>query len=139
MNSEDSPAAPHVSPFEVIRRESEDGSEYWSARDLARILNYTEYSKFRNAIQKAEEACQNSGEAVSDHFAHVGGMIETGKGAKQKVRQTIEELGGTMPEDLLTPKESIQQLQQKEQKRLKQGLQLSMFDEPADSGESDTL
>lgn len=296
MNSEDSPAAPHVSPFEVIRRESEDGGEYWSARDLARILNYTEYGKFRNAIQKAEEACQNSGEAVSDHFAHVSEMIETGKGAKRKVedvrlsryacylivqnadpskpivalgqtyfavqtrrqeiadelagltedqrrlylrgqladhnrqlaeaasqagvikpidfavfqdhgymglygglkardiharkglkknqqipdhmgstelaanlfratqteekirrdgikgkdqanrthfqvgrkvRQTIQELGGTMPEDLPTPKESIQQLQQKEQKRLKQGSQLSLFDESTDSNEFD--
>ena len=49
----------------------------------------------------------------------------------RKVRQTIKELGGTMPEDLPTPGESIQQLQQKEQKRLKQGPQLSMFDEPA--------
>jgi DNA-damage-inducible protein D len=46
------------------------------------------------------------------------------------VRQTIKELGGTMPEDLPTPEESIQQLQQKEQKQLKQGSQLSMFEEP---------
>jgi DNA-damage-inducible protein D len=48
----------------------------------------------------------------------------------RKVRQTIKELGGTMPEDLPTPEESIQQLQQKEQKQLKQGSQLSMFEEP---------
>lgn len=49
----------------------------------------------------------------------------------KKVRQTIQELGGTMPEELPTPDESIQQLQRKEQKRLKQGSQLSMFDEPS--------
>ena len=53
----------------------------------------------------------------------------TGKGAAnqthyevgRKVRQTIEELGGTMPEDLPTPGESIQELERKERKRLKGG------------------
>lgn len=36
----------------------------------------------------------------------------------QKVRQTIKELGGTMPEDLPTPEKSIKQLE-REQKKLK--------------------
>lgn len=44
-----------------------------------------------------------------------------------KVRQTIEEFGGTMPEDLPTPEKSIQQLQREEQRRLQQGPQLSLF------------
>lgn len=73
------------SPFEQIRRETEAGSEYWSARELARILGYTEFGKFRNAIQKAEVACENSGQTVEDHFAHVSEMIAIGKGAKRKV------------------------------------------------------
>lgn len=55
--------------------------------------------------------------------------FEVGK----KVRQTIEELGGTMPENLPTPKESIQQIQQKEQRRLKEAPQLSIFDEPLET------
>ncbi|HCI82448.1 MAG TPA: DNA damage-inducible protein D [Ktedonobacter sp.] len=76
---------PHTSPFETIRQEAEDGSEYWSARDLAKLLGYTEYGKFRNAIKKAEEACQNSGQAISDHFAHVSDMVVIGSGAKRKV------------------------------------------------------
>jgi hypothetical protein len=46
------------------------------------IRNYTSH---KNAIEKAEEACQNSGQAVADHFVHVGGMIEVGKGARRKV------------------------------------------------------
>jgi len=74
-----------ISLFEQIRHEDEDGNEYWSARELGRALGYTEYGKFRNAIQKAESACENSGQAVSDHFAHVSDMIEIGKGAKREV------------------------------------------------------
>jgi len=287
-NNEDS-RLPHTSPFEVIREEAEDGSEYWNARELAKILGYTQYNKFTNAITRAEEACKNSGQAISDHFTHVSEMVTIGSGAKRKfdtvflsryacylivqnadpskpivalgqtyfavqtrrqeladelvalpedqlrllrrsqmniyntqlaqaaqlagvvepidfavftdhgykglygglgakaiharkrlkknqqildymgsdelatnifrasqtkqklereqiqgkekanethyevgkkVRQTIEELGGTLPEDLPTPTESIQQLQRKEQKQLQEGSQLSLFDDP---------
>jgi DNA-damage-inducible protein D len=48
----------------------------------------------------------------------------------RKVRQTIQELGGTMPEDLPTPEQSIQQVREHEQRRLKQGPQLSLFEPP---------
>lgn len=76
----------HVSPFEAIRKVSENGREYWSARDLAKILGYaTNYRNFKPAIDKAKEACQHSGQAVSDHFADVRNMIKVGKGAKRKV------------------------------------------------------
>lgn len=38
----------------------------------------------------------------------------------QKVRQTIKELGGTMPEDLPTPEKSIAQIErEQEQRKLK--------------------
>ena len=76
---------PHTSPFDGIRHEDEHGKEFWSARELGKLLGYGEYRKFKNAIEKAEEACQNSGQAVADHFVHVGGMIEVGKGARRKV------------------------------------------------------
>ncbi len=75
---------PHTSPFEAIREEAEDGSEYWNARELAKILGYTQYNKFTNAITRAEEACKNSGQAVSDHFTHVSEMVTIGSGAKRK-------------------------------------------------------
>jgi DNA-damage-inducible protein D len=47
----------------------------------------------------------------------------------KKVRQTIQELGGTMPEDLPTPEKSIQQLQRDEQKHIEQKLQPPLFEE----------
>ncbi len=84
VNEEYTPQA-HFSPFEMIRRVDEQENEYWSARDMAKLLGYTEYGKFRNPLQKAEEACENSGQAVSDHFAHVSEMIVVGKGARRKV------------------------------------------------------
>src|SRR6266487_6239608 len=76
----------HISPFDGIRHEDERGKEYWSARELGKLLGYGEYRKFKNAIEKAEEACKNSDQAVADHFVHVGGMIEVGKGARRKVQ-----------------------------------------------------
>lgn len=51
----------------------------------------------------------------------------------RKVREFIKEVGATLPEDLPTPKESIQQLQHKEQKRLEQGQQPLLFDQPDDT------
>jgi len=291
-NDNEETTSSHTSPFEAIRRVNEEGIEYWTARDLARVLGYaTNYRNFKNAISKAEIACVNSGQSVTDHFAHVRNMVDIGSGAKrkvedvqisrygcyliiqnadptkeivalgqtyfavqtrrqeqademvalsedqrrlylrsqlsdnnrqlseaaseagvvksmdfaifqdhgymglygglrakdiharkglkknqqipdhmgsdelianlfrasqtrqklereqvkgkeqanrthyevgQRVRQTIKDLGGTLPENLPSPKESIQQLEQKERKRLKQGLQPSMFDEPTE-------
>jgi DNA-damage-inducible protein D len=57
--------------------------------------------------------------------------IDVGK----KIRQTIEELGGTLPEDLPTPRESIQQLQRKEQKQIQERSQLSLLEEPEKTDE----
>lgn len=78
----------HVSPFEQIRRTSEAGVEYWSSRDFARVLQYTDYRNFEQVIQKARMACFNSGQRIEDHFVDVNEMIEIGKGGKRAV-QTI--------------------------------------------------
>lgn len=83
-DSEDS-RVPHTSPFEAIRRVAEDGGEYWSARDLSKILGYTEWRNFITAIEKAKEACENSGQAVSDHFVEANKLIEAGKGAQRRI------------------------------------------------------
>src|SRR3954465_1517726 len=78
--------SPHASPFEQIRRESEEGYEYWSARDLAEVLGYrTNYRNFKKAIEKARVACQNSGQVVEDHFAQARKLVAIGSGAQREV------------------------------------------------------
>ena len=71
--------------FESIKMLNEKGQEYWSARELAKILDYSEYRKFNNVIEKAKKACQNSQNAVENHFAHVADMVKIGSGAKREI------------------------------------------------------
>lgn len=73
------------SPFEAIKHTTEDGQEYWSARELAKILAYVQWRNFVGVIGAAKTACELSGQAVSDHFADTSNMIETGKGARREV------------------------------------------------------
>lgn len=71
--------------FEQIRRVDENGNEFWSGRDLGKVLEYSEYRHFLPVIEKAKEACKNSGQSVPDHFEDILDMIELGKGAKREV------------------------------------------------------
>jgi len=71
--------------FEQIKHINEIGQEYWSARELFKILEYIKWDKFLNVISKAKEACKNSGQDVNDHFPRVGKMVEIGSGAKRDV------------------------------------------------------
>jgi DNA-damage-inducible protein D len=91
MSDEPQPPAEETpaSPFARLRQETEDGAEYWSARDLARVLGYARWDKFKNAIQKAETACANSGQEVDDHFSHVGKMITIGKGGRREIDDVL--------------------------------------------------
>lgn len=71
--------------FEQIRRTDENGNEFWSAREMAKVLEYSEYRHFIPAMERAREACKNSGQNPSDHFEDYLDMIETGKTAKRQV------------------------------------------------------
>jgi DNA-damage-inducible protein D len=52
---------------------------------LGTLLGHTEYGKFKGATARAESACDGSGQAVSDHFAHVSNMVDIGSGARRQV------------------------------------------------------
>src|SRR6266702_3585725 len=74
---------PHTSPFDGIRHEDEHGKEFWSARELYRLLGYTRWEKFQKSIEEAKIACENSNQAVSDHFHLEVQLIKAGKGARR--------------------------------------------------------
>lgn len=71
--------------FEDIKHINEYGQEFWYARELREVLGYTEYNKFLPTIQKAIKTCEQSGIAVSDHFAEVSEMVSIGSNAKRKM------------------------------------------------------
>ncbi len=71
--------------FETIRRFDENDSEFWSSRDLAKALEYTDYRNFLTAINKAKTACENSGEVIHNHFVDATEMVKTGSGAERSV------------------------------------------------------
>lgn len=70
--------------FEDCARQN-DGVEYWLARELQVLPGYKEWRNFDLVIDKAKVACQNAGQAVSDHFVDVNKMIEVGKTAEREV------------------------------------------------------
>jgi DNA-damage-inducible protein D len=75
-----------TSPFNAIRHESDAGmGEYWSARELYKLLGYSRWEKFQQSLEEAKVACEQSGQAVSDHFHLEVKLIRAGKGAKRSV------------------------------------------------------
>jgi DNA-damage-inducible protein D len=75
----------HHATFEGIRQRDSDGNEFWSARKLAKVLDYSEYRHFLPVIERAREACLNSGHALVDHIEDVLDMVPIGSGALRKV------------------------------------------------------
>jgi DNA-damage-inducible protein D len=70
--------------FEKAKQMSENGLEYWNAREMQIILQYNSWDKFLNVIEKAKDACRNSGHTPDDHFSHIGKMVDIGSGAQRK-------------------------------------------------------
>jgi hypothetical protein len=137
----------HHTTFESIRQLDEQGNEFWLARQLANVLEYSQFRHFLPVVEKARQACNNSGQSIADHMEDILHIVDIGSGAKReltanlfratqteeklrrdqvrgkksantthfavgkKVRQTIQDLGGTMPEALPTPEHSIKQIE----------------------------
>ena len=71
--------------FEDIKHIDEYGNEYWLARELQVAFEYKRWDKFCKVIENAKITCEKSKYAVSNHFSHLGKMINLGKGGKRKV------------------------------------------------------
>ena len=75
---------PHHNLFEEVKQTDENGNEFWSARDLSRVLEYSEYRHFLPVIERAKEACVNSGQTIENHFEDILEMVAIGSGAQRK-------------------------------------------------------
>lgn len=71
--------------FEDIKHYTDDGEEFWLARELQKVLEYTEWRNFSKTIEKAKKACENSNYDVSDHFVEVNKTIEMPKNATKNI------------------------------------------------------
>jgi DNA-damage-inducible protein D len=75
--------------FEGHAQTPDDGVEYWLARDLQHLLEYTKWDNFVNVINKAKTACEIAGHDTADHFADVGKMVDIGSGVQKEVSDMI--------------------------------------------------
>ena len=74
-----------TSTFEAHAQLTENGIEFWLARDLQHLLGYTEWRNFATVISKAKTACEVSGHPITDHFVDVTKMVELGSDSKRDV------------------------------------------------------
>lgn len=72
--------------FEDIKHIDEDGNEYWYARELQNVLEYTEWRKFKGVIDKAIISCVTSRINASDHFVGADKMVEVGSKTKRIIQ-----------------------------------------------------
>jgi DNA-damage-inducible protein D len=62
-----------------------EGVEFWSARVLQDIFNYSDWRNFLKVIDKAKLSCKNAGEDIGDHFVDITKMINLAKNAQREV------------------------------------------------------
>ena len=75
--------------FEDIKYVREDGSEYWSARELAAVLDYSQWRNFQKVIDRAMTTCENSGHEIEYHFAEVSKIVEAGA-TRKSIKKYID-------------------------------------------------
>ena len=78
-------AKQHHTTFESIRHFDEDGGEFWLARQLAVVLDYSQYRHFLPVIERAKEACRHSGQLLENHIEDALTMVDIGSGARREL------------------------------------------------------
>ena len=69
--------------FESIKHIDDNGHEFWYARELKNALDYAQWRRFDEVINKAKTACRNSNNNILDHFANIGKMVKTGDSTRK--------------------------------------------------------
>ena len=72
--------------FESIKHINENGQEFWYARELQIALDYSQWRRFNETIERAKTACEKSGNDIEEHFAEVGKTIEMPNNAKKEIQ-----------------------------------------------------
>ncbi|MFQ6611111.1 MAG: BRO family protein, partial [Fidelibacterota bacterium] len=72
--------------FESCVNHTKTGIEFWFARDLQHLLNYTEWRNFLLVISKARTSCETAGHPISDHFVDVNKMVTIGSGTEREIQ-----------------------------------------------------
>ncbi len=75
--------------FEDFAHTTDEGVEFWLARDLQQLLGYGQWRNFQNVIAKAKVACEMSEQSIPDHFPDVSKMVDIGSGAKKNVEDIM--------------------------------------------------
>lgn len=75
--------------FESYARQTENGVEFWLARDLQNLLGYEQWKNFKTVIDKARTACEMAEHRVSNHFADAGKTIRMPKGVRTTSPTTL--------------------------------------------------
>lgn len=71
--------------FEKIKHIDENGVEFWYARDLQSVLEYKQWKNFIKVVDKAKEACLNSGLNIIDHFISINKNITLANNATREI------------------------------------------------------
>ena len=83
--AEDTNIQPMQSDFEQIKKVTEEGKEYWSARELATALGYSTWQKFNRVLNKALKVAQDRGMDMGEHFNQMVEMVKLGSGTFREV------------------------------------------------------
>ena len=75
----------HNNSFQSIRKVGKEGEEFWFARDLQQVLEYSEWRNFESVIRKAITACEKTVYNQTGHFVGVNKKVTLGSGAVRKV------------------------------------------------------
>ncbi|MBS7327844.1 MAG: DNA damage-inducible protein D [Oxalobacter sp.] len=75
--------------FDDLSQRTEDGIEFWYARDLQKLLGYANWQNFENVVNKAKTACETSGHTVENHFTDVNKMVSIGSGAEREMNDIM--------------------------------------------------
>ncbi len=71
--------------FESLKQHTEEGNEFWSARDLAHVLEYRDWRNFLKVINKAIQSCVLSGQSANNHFVESTKMVTIGSGSQREL------------------------------------------------------